>query len=374
MPFQTTKRTILSVDDDEVNQIVITSFLEGAGYNVVQAMDGEECLDYLSKAFSEDLECKVEIPDLIFLDVVMPGMDGYKVCREIRRRFPASLPVIMISARMTKEDVIHGLTVGLANDYLTKPFDRVLMLAKIDSRIAISDAIKAHEAHLREDFCMEMLKPLLPIKKDVPIGLFSLDVHDQVPALIDKLMTMSQSGNIKVLNIQFGTGTITAGRYEDLLEACIKLGARCLCFVMSPDRDFFRMMRLHHDYRGSLLVRMTERFYNRLDASTRERFKSNDPTSTGSVVSEYGDVASRIAREVAFLEGLKSAGDSADLLIERHKFELIKEVLELESAIREIKSGIAFENSNLDAIEHRQARARTYRSDFASQLGLIDDL
>ena len=372
MPFQTAKRTILSVDDDEVNQIVITSFLEGAGYSVIQAMDGEGCLDYLSKAFSEDVECKVEIPDLIFLDVVMPGMDGYKVCREIRRRFPASLPVIMISARMTKEDVIHGLTVGLANDYLTKPFDRVLMLAKIESRTAIADAIRAHEADLREDFCMEMLKPLLPIKKDVPIGLFSLDVYDQVPNLIDKLMTISQSGSIKVLNIQFGTGIITARRYEDVLDACIKLGSKCLCFVMSPDRDFFRMMRLHNEYRGPLLVRMTERFYNRLEASTRERFKSNDPT--GSVVSEYGDAASRISREVEFLERLRSAGDTADLLVERHKFELIKEVLELESAVREVKSGIAFENSNLDAIEHRQTRAKTYRADFASRLGLIDDL
>ena len=150
------RRTVLSVDDDEVNQMVISAFLEGAGYTIIQVYNGEDCLSYLDRAFGSEDEATT-IPDIVLLDVVMPGMNGFEVCREIRRRYPASLPVIIISAaNMAKKDVIHALKYSLANDYLTKPFDRAILLGKIEARTSLADSIKSLSAHYREEYCHEM--------------------------------------------------------------------------------------------------------------------------------------------------------------------------------------------------------------------------
>ena len=134
------KRTVLSVDDDETNQLVMTSFLEGAGFEVIQIYSGQECLDHLENSFSS--QNTDEIPDLVLLDVMMPGIDGFETCHQIRLRFPATLPIIMVSAKISLSEKIKALSFALANDYLTKPFDRALMLAKIEARITLSEAIR----------------------------------------------------------------------------------------------------------------------------------------------------------------------------------------------------------------------------------------
>ena len=124
------RRVILSVDDDAVNQTVIEILLEGSGYEVIQAMDGVEAL--------EVLESSDQLPDLILLDVMMPRMSGYEVCRKIREIYPASLPVVMISAKSSKEDIIQGLECQ-CNDYVTKPFDKDELLARIDILLNLND-------------------------------------------------------------------------------------------------------------------------------------------------------------------------------------------------------------------------------------------
>jgi CheY-like chemotaxis protein len=119
------------VDDDEVNQMVISAFLEGAGYSIEQVYSGKECLEYLNRAFLSETE-SCNPPDIVLLDVVMPGMNGFEVFRQMRRRYPSSLPAIMISARsMAKADVIHDLQYASANDYLTKPSERSILLGKL---------------------------------------------------------------------------------------------------------------------------------------------------------------------------------------------------------------------------------------------------
>jgi CheY-like chemotaxis protein len=375
MPFQTPRRTVLSVDDDEVNQIVITSFLEGAGYHVVQAMDGDECLEYLSRAYGSDMEDRVEVPDLVFLDVVMPGMDGFTVCREIRRRFPATLPVIMISAKMTKNDVIHGLSSGLANDYLTKPFDRTMMLAKMESRIALNDKIKALSAHEREDYCSRLFKPLLPIDDSIPVGLISLGKQDQVPDILENLQKRIEDDSIKILENSFGFLLISSSSHDRLLEVCLALKQKTLCFVLAPDRDLFRMIRLHDENPGNF-VRVTERFFSRLSDSK----KLNLGGSSFTVVSEFGNCRDVIHRQltsdIEFLQKYQSTSDEAtrNIILERRKYTMMREIVELEAAKSEVKSALSFENSNMDAIEHRSAKAVSFRKEFAQQLGLIDDL
>ncbi|TLM99349.1 response regulator, partial [bacterium] len=98
------------VVDDEIQMVSIVAYaLETQGFEVIQAYDGREAL----KKFDE------EKPDLVILDVMLPGMNGFEVCQHIRGT--TLTPVILLTARKEDEDIIHGLELG-ADDYITKPF------------------------------------------------------------------------------------------------------------------------------------------------------------------------------------------------------------------------------------------------------------
>lgn len=129
-------KTILSVDDDPVNQMVISSLFESEGYNVVQAMDGFEALDYMKANLC---------PDIVLLDVMMPGLSGYEVLDKLREDYSSELPVIMISAKASLPDRIEGLT-HFCNDYQTKPFEKNELLQRVASWIALRRlVIASHE-------------------------------------------------------------------------------------------------------------------------------------------------------------------------------------------------------------------------------------
>jgi two-component system alkaline phosphatase synthesis response regulator PhoP len=103
----------LIADDDPFLLRLVGYLLGKEGYQIVTAMDGEEALN----------KVKTEKPDLIILDVMMPGIDGLEVCRQLRSQLEtAALPIVMLSARSKVSDRIAGLQAG-ANEYLTKPFD-----------------------------------------------------------------------------------------------------------------------------------------------------------------------------------------------------------------------------------------------------------
>jgi CheY-like chemotaxis protein len=142
--------TILSVDDDAVNQTVIEMLLEGSGYQVLQAMDGVEALEVLEK-------CET-LPALALVDVMMPRMSGYELCRKIRELYPPHFPVIMISAKSSKEDIIQGLEC-MCNDYVTKPFDKEELLARIQTLIKLNRMRSEEE---RRDCHSSLRKPALP--------------------------------------------------------------------------------------------------------------------------------------------------------------------------------------------------------------------
>jgi DNA-binding response OmpR family regulator len=107
-------RLLVLVADDDEDILQLLSFrLERAGYEVVQARNGDEALRLA-------LELR---PSLAVLDVMMPGLDGYEVTRELRREKKTSaMPVILLTARAQAEDVTKGLAAG-ADDYVKKPFD-----------------------------------------------------------------------------------------------------------------------------------------------------------------------------------------------------------------------------------------------------------
>lgn len=112
---------ILAVDDEEHIQELLKFNLENSGYKVICCSTGTEALKL----------AKIEKPDLILLDVMLPGIDGYDVCKEIRKdNNISSIPIIMITAKSEELDKILGLELG-ADDYMTKPFSIRELLARV---------------------------------------------------------------------------------------------------------------------------------------------------------------------------------------------------------------------------------------------------
>lgn len=113
---------ILIADDEAEIRDVLRLYLEKDGYEVAEASDGVEAMEKLRK----------EKPDLVILDIMMPGLDGYRVLRNIRE--DNNIPVIMLSAKDTDSDKILGLDLG-ADDYITKPFAPMEAVARVNSNI-----------------------------------------------------------------------------------------------------------------------------------------------------------------------------------------------------------------------------------------------
>ncbi len=125
--------TVLVVDDEPVNLQVISNHLSLHQYTVVEAVSGLEALDIIWEGHKIDL---------ILLDVMMPKMSGFEVCQKIREEFsPIELPVILVTAKNQATDLIEGFSSG-ANDYLTKPFSKYELLARINLHIQLSISSK----------------------------------------------------------------------------------------------------------------------------------------------------------------------------------------------------------------------------------------
>ncbi|WP_281884959.1 ATP-binding protein [Paenibacillus sp. YYML68] len=121
---------VLIVDDEPVNVQVLYNFLGNGSLLLKSCQDGVEALALLESSMSP--------PALVLLDVMMPRMNGYEVCRRIRERWNASeLPIIMLSARSTVEDLTLGFEAG-ANDYIPKPFSRGELLARVQTHLELS--------------------------------------------------------------------------------------------------------------------------------------------------------------------------------------------------------------------------------------------
>lgn len=115
------KKKLLFIDDEADLVKVVTFRLENAGYEVISALDGQEGLD----------KARGEKPDLIILDLMLPKVDGYKVCRMLKsdERYKG-IPIIMFTARAQEADKKMGKEVG-ADAYIVKPFEPEILLAKV---------------------------------------------------------------------------------------------------------------------------------------------------------------------------------------------------------------------------------------------------
>lgn len=112
------KPRVLVVDDEPETVKYVGANLRIRGYEVLTANDGQEALTQFDRS----------IVDLVILDIMMPGPDGFEVCRSIRRQ--SDVPILMLSARGREKDIVHALDLG-ADDYLTKPFGVEELLARV---------------------------------------------------------------------------------------------------------------------------------------------------------------------------------------------------------------------------------------------------
>ena len=115
------KQTILIVDDESRMRKLLSDFLVKTGYSVLEAENGRQALDVFNR--EKDIS-------LMILDVMMPEMDGWEVCREVRKS--SDLPIIMLTARSEEKDELLGFKLGV-DEYISKPFSPKILVARVEA-------------------------------------------------------------------------------------------------------------------------------------------------------------------------------------------------------------------------------------------------
>ena len=170
-----TKFKILIVDDEPINLQVLVNHLSVQNYAITKASNGIEALSVIESGFK---------PDLILLDVMMPRMTGYEVCRQLREKFPLTeLPVLMLTAKNQVEDLVAGLTSG-ANDYLTKPISKKELIARVRTHISLS-TISLENAQLYLEL-QESENRLAQFLEGIPVGVVVFESSGKLYYLNEK--------------------------------------------------------------------------------------------------------------------------------------------------------------------------------------------
>jgi len=152
---------ILIADDDLELRELLNFALRQAGYLVIQAADGVEAL----QRFEE------EHPDLVILDVNMPHLNGFEVCRRIRAE--RATPVMLLTVRNSEEDQVHGLDLG-ADDYLTKPFSPRTLKARVRALLRRSE-VEPRIPEVAGDLRLDFERHVVSVRASAPIQLTKLE-------------------------------------------------------------------------------------------------------------------------------------------------------------------------------------------------------
>ena len=131
-----TSEKILLIDDDETLLTLLAEHIQMVGYLPLTAKSGQIGLEL---AIQED-------PDLIVLDVMMPGMDGWQVCEQLRKT--TSIPIIMLTAKSEEVDKLRGFHLGV-DDYVTKPFSFAELVARVNAVLARSQQLAGHDHQVK---------------------------------------------------------------------------------------------------------------------------------------------------------------------------------------------------------------------------------
>ncbi len=222
-------RKILIVDDDRLNARILTGILKPEAYEVMVAGSGEAAL----AAYAQSR------PDLVLLDVMLPGIDGFETCRTLKREYgDACAPVIFITAKSDSADVIEGLTAG-GVDYLPKPFRHQETLARIrthlQNRLLVEQLSKANadKNKLLGMAAHDLRNPLASIRglanflRDGTVGPLSADQLDLVNTIHDASQSMLElvNGFLDKSVIEAGELSIEPApcRLRELAEKSVQL-------------------------------------------------------------------------------------------------------------------------------------------------------
>ncbi len=160
---------ILIVDDTDSNRTLLEAILHNAGYETDSVTNGVECLEY----------CMAQIPRLILLDIMMPEMDGFSVCKSLREVFAKhELPIVLVTTKSEGADLKQGFAVG-ANDYVVKPVDKLILLARMDGCLQLTDT---HQSLL---VATEYMEQALSVQKLIGDALPEvIVVHDEAGKIV----------------------------------------------------------------------------------------------------------------------------------------------------------------------------------------------
>lgn len=229
-------RKILVIDDDRMNIRILSTILRSEGYSVTEGNNGEQALELYDQVS----------PDLVLLDVVLPGIDGFAVCREIRTRHKEDVaPIIFITAKTESDDIVEGLAAG-GVDYLPKPFRRKESLARIRSHLqnkilleqqkALVEQLKTANQAKNKLLGMaahDLRNPLASIRglaeflRDGTVGQLTPDQLDLANTIFETAQSM-----LSLLNELLDVATIEAGELKvhkephnlaELVEKCVYL-------------------------------------------------------------------------------------------------------------------------------------------------------
>ena len=150
--------TVLVADDHDVNRKLLRTLLSAEGYEVIEAANGNDALTFLNA---------LKMPVVGLIDWEMPQVEGIEVCRQTRALNPETpLFLILVTVRDTKQDVVTGLQAG-ANDYITKPFDKTELLARVkigSQMVELQQTLTQHVKELKDALIsVKQLSGLLPI-------------------------------------------------------------------------------------------------------------------------------------------------------------------------------------------------------------------
>lgn len=178
---------ILLVDDNPTNLQVLFQTLEGRGYNLLVAKDGETAISIVRKA----------LPELILLDIMMPGIDGYEVCRRLKNDpTTKEIPIIFLSALGETKDKVRGLDLG-AVDYISKPFQAEEVIARVNTHITIYRLRR--EVQAQKDALERELEVVAKVQ------------YDLLPKRLPEIKGMKLSAYYK-------TSRYAGGDYYDIIE------------------------------------------------------------------------------------------------------------------------------------------------------------
>lgn len=235
---ETEVATILVVDDEPMARETLTDLLEAHGYRVVSAGNAEEAFDRLHEA------------DLILLDAMLPGTDGWTICREIKERIDPLLPIIMVTARTAPEDVVRTFDAG-ADDYVPKPFQTAELRARIDSRL---------RAHRAEQALQEANRQASRLADQ------NYELYEQARSDAEERAALLRELDHRVrnnLSIIMGLVTLerTRGTARPAEEALLSLDNRLRAFLLAYEA--FR----RSNYRGVPMKEIADRVLQRLKNS-----------------------------------------------------------------------------------------------------------